>query len=260
MVLYLKARANIEDILIDSIEVRLTSGREVLLTWDESDISRTSFGFLARYKGVYFDEDYANGQMEELNGMQVLDVTLSSESNQYNLFFLEEMEFEDNGKNLSFRFPIVKSELCNFSESISEAEFDFVWSMILSVAIVEDASDNVRENRTKAILELRNYLKHYLERGFPLNVVFPILKRKGHMILCSSTKNEMDLIVKPRCPHFDGSKFIIDEYFVPEEELISWSEASLKAPLGYIGAKRYLEVFQMVFPEKYKEIQKTVHI
>lgn len=260
MILYLKARANIEDILIDSIEVRLASGREVLLTWDESDISRTPFGFQARYKGVYFDEDYANGQIEELNGMQVLDVTLSSESNQYNLFFLEEMTFDDDSKILSFRFPIVQSELCNFSENISKVEFDIVWSMILSVAIVEDAPDHVRGNRTKAILELRKYLQHYLERGFPMNVVFPILKRKGHMILCSSTKNEMDLIVKPRCPHFDGSKFITDDYYVPEEELISWSETSLKAPLGHIGAKRYLEVFQRVFPEQYKEIEKTMHI
>ena len=260
MVLYLKTRTNIQDLLIDSIEVRLSSGREVLLTWDESDISRTDFGFEARYKGVYFDEDYANGQIDELKGMQVLDITFSSESKMYHLFFVEEMEFEDNGERIFFQFPIIKSELCDFSESFSDGEFDFVWSMLLAVSMVEDVPDKTRGNRMKALFELRNYLHHYLKRGFPLNVVFPILKRKGHMILCSSTKKEMDLIVKPRCPHYDGGKFITDKYYVPEEELIAWSETSLNAPLGQTGFKWYFEVFQMVFPERCKELEKTVHI
>ena len=42
-----------------------------------------------------------------------------------------------------------------------------------------------------------------------------------------------------------------------EEELICWSATSLRAPLNHAGLKRFLEVFEMVFPEKYKEVEKV---
>lgn len=85
-------------------------------------------------------------------------------------------------------------------------------------------------------------------------MVFGILKRKGMMILCTTSKSELERIIKPRCPHFDGNKFVPDEYHVPQEELIAWSETSLKAPLNQAGHNRYLELFQMIFPKKYEEL------
>ena len=56
MRLYLTAKTSIPDLFIDYIQVKLKSGEEVSLNWDYSDIERTSSGFSARYKGVYFDE------------------------------------------------------------------------------------------------------------------------------------------------------------------------------------------------------------
>ena len=35
-----------------------------------------------------------------------------------------------------------------------------------------------------------------------------------------------------------------------EEELICWSEASLRAPLNETGFQRYSELFRLVFPEE----------
>ena len=46
---YLKVKTNVADAIVDSIDVRLASGKEVRLTWDESDIERKDFGFQARY-------------------------------------------------------------------------------------------------------------------------------------------------------------------------------------------------------------------
>lgn len=62
MRLYLTAETSIPDLYIDYIEVLLKSGEEVSLNWDYSDIERTPSGFSARYKGMYFDEDYATGR------------------------------------------------------------------------------------------------------------------------------------------------------------------------------------------------------
>ncbi len=69
MRLYLTAKTSIPDLFIDYIQVKLKSGEEVSLNWDYSDIERTSSGFSARYKGVYFDEAHANGRIDELQDM-----------------------------------------------------------------------------------------------------------------------------------------------------------------------------------------------
>ena len=257
MNLYLKVKTNVEDIVVDSIDVRLASGKEIHLTWDESDINRTAFGFQARCKGVCFDEEYANGRLKELYGMQILDIAFSSESKVYSLFFVEQIEIEDNEKNIFFRFPIVLSDVHVTDENVSEGELDFVTAYFLGIIIVEDVSDTVRINRFEAFQKMRGYLKHYQERGFSLGLILGIMVRKGYMILCTTTKKEMEGIVIPKAPHYDGSKFITGEYFVPQEELICWSETSLISPLISIGTKRFMEVFKMVYPEKFKKVEEV---
>lgn len=82
MRLYLTAKTSITDLFIDYIQVKLKSGEEVSLNWDYSDIERTSSGFSARYKGVYFDEEYANGRIEELRNMKITVVGVYYESKQ----------------------------------------------------------------------------------------------------------------------------------------------------------------------------------
>ncbi len=50
----------------------------------------------------------------------------------------------------------------------------------------------------------------------------------------------------------NGSKFIPDEFSVPEEELICWSETSLRAPLNEAGFNRYMELFRQILPMEYE--------
>lgn len=71
MFLDLSVNTELEDLIIDFIEVRLGTGEVVSLNWDESEIERTDAGFEARYCGVYFGEEYANGRMSELTDMVI---------------------------------------------------------------------------------------------------------------------------------------------------------------------------------------------
>lgn len=48
--------------------------------------------------------------------------------------------------------------------------------------------------------------------------------------------------------------FIPDAYSVPEEELICWSETSLKGPLTAEGFQRYMELFKQVLPEESRRL------
>ena len=74
MRLYLSAKTAIPDLYIDYIEVILTTGEQVSLNWDYSDICREDDGFCARYKGVYFGEEYANGRLAELKKITIVEV------------------------------------------------------------------------------------------------------------------------------------------------------------------------------------------
>lgn len=99
-------------------------------------------------------------------------------------------------------------------------------------------------------MRLRSVLARYQERMYHDRLLSGIASKKGKMILKATSKAEINRILHPQAPHFDGGKFIPNEYCVPEEELIAWSEASLKGPLLPWASERYRELFREVFPEE----------
>lgn len=113
----------------------------------------------------------------------------------------------------------------------------------------EKASDNIKTLRIDGLKQLNNYLEYYQKGGYLESLINKIAEKKIKMIMQIKSKKEMDKMLKPSCPYFNGSRFIPDEYNVIEEELICWSETSLQAPLNEIGFKRYEELFNIVFPE-----------
>lgn len=104
MILYVNAKTSVKDLLIESMDVKLSDGRNVLLTWDESDISRDEEGFSARYKGVYIDDSYANGKINELKDMKIIEVTLDTDFDmKEDDFSITEMIIWDDGEKLFFK-------------------------------------------------------------------------------------------------------------------------------------------------------------
>ena len=112
MRLYLTAKTSIPDLFIDYIQVKLKSGEEVSLNWDYSDIERTSSGFSARYKGVYFDEEHANGRIDELQDMKITDIGVYYESKHEQDIKIEVMDFVDDDKQLVFSTGTHSGRMC----------------------------------------------------------------------------------------------------------------------------------------------------
>lgn len=110
MRLYLSAKTDIPDVVVDFIAVRLNTGEEVSLNWDESGISRCDDGFEARYNGVCFGENYANGMIDVLHGLQIVDIGFYTEAAGSFHFEIEEMEFEDDDKTLTIQNPVIPSD------------------------------------------------------------------------------------------------------------------------------------------------------
>ena len=116
------------------------------------------------------------------------------------------------------------------------------------IVMDEDASDDLKSIRIDALKKVQRSLNHYHHLGYIPELTRAIAEKKCQMIKEATSKSDMEKFLQPRCPRYDGEKFIEDPYIIPEEELICWSYASLRFPLNNIGAARFQEVFKRVFP------------
>ena len=116
------------------------------------------------------------------------------------------------------------------------------------IVMDEEASDGLKSIRIDALKKVQRSLNHYRHLGYIPELTRAIAEKKCRMIKEATSKSEMEKFLQPRCPRYDGEKFIADPYIIPEEELICWSYASLRFPLNSIGAARFQEVFKRVFP------------
>ena len=117
------------------------------------------------------------------------------------------------------------------------------------IVMDETASDDLKSLRIDALKKVQRSLNHYHHLGYIPELTRAIAEKKCRMIKEATSKSEMQKFLQPRCPRYDGEKFIEDPYIIPEEELICWSYASLRFPLNSIGAARFQEVFKRVFSD-----------
>ena len=122
------------------------------------------------------------------------------------------------------------------------------------VLVSAELKQSVWELRLTGLRRLQAQLTHYERLGYNSSLLEAISEKKSQMVLQVSSQTELDKVICPRAPHFDGNKLIPDKYSIPEEELICWCETSLRGPLNEYGQHRYMEVFRQVFPEYSKVI------
>ena len=79
-------------------------------------------------------------------------------------------------------------------------------------------SEKITKLRKEAIWQLYRQLAEYKQRGYIESLLSSIAKKKAGMIMNVTSKTEMEKLMNPRPPYFDGNRFIPDEYHIPEEE------------------------------------------
>ena len=117
---------------------------------------------------------------------------------------------------------------------------DYSLTLIFAYAevIAGDMSDKVRVIRFDALKRLQAILAFYKDRGYMEELLDGIAEKKCQMIMSVTSKTEMEKVLKPHCPHYDGVKFIPDTYNVPEEELIPDWERFVQA-MNYAMMKQF---------------------
>ena len=129
-------------------------------------------------------------------------------------------------------------------------DVDVILIPYFAEVIVADKPEKVQSLQFTALRRLQARLHWYSERGYQDKLINAIAEKKSEMIMRTTTKAEMEKVLHAPVPHYTGAGFVTDQYCVPEEELIGWSETSLRGPLIPAGLKRYMELFKLVFPEE----------
>lgn len=131
---------------------------------------------------------------------------------------------------------------------------DVILIPFFAEVIVGERTDKVLELQFSALRQLQAVLHYYEQRGYSEKLIGAIAEQKGQMIITTTTKAEMEKVLHPSAPHYNGNEFVPDKYLIPEEELICWSETSLRGPLIRPAMKRYMELFQRLYPDEAKDL------
>ena len=69
-----------------------------------------------------------------------------------------------------------------------------------------DTPERVKKLRLGAVSELQRYLHYYRQLGYMPKLLYAIADKKCRMIASATTKVEMQKLVRPNCPHYDGAR------------------------------------------------------
>ena len=134
-----------------------------------------------------------------------------------------------------------------FQWEVIDMESSKMWMLSLSETIAkvlldEKTEDKIKQLRLSAIKALSQCLQLYRSRGHRIDLINAIAEKKCKMILQTTFKAEMDRIMNPDSPKYNGNEFIDNPHFLLEEELICWCEMESYAPLSDAAFKRYMKV------------------
>ena len=133
---------------------------------------------------------------------------------------------------------------------MNEDEFDMIMEIADSISVfaeLEHRSQAFQRAAAEAIESSLKLVRFFRNQGIRSDVVHVVYEKRMAQIRAARTVAELNEIAKPAKPHYIGNGFATGPYDVPEEEMIFWSLASLKAPLNHDASERYMDLFRQAF-------------
>ncbi len=120
------------------------------------------------------------------------------------------------------------------------------YAMAIAELIVnsENQKETLLVEKFEALKKSWSLLELYASEGFDEKILDAIMEKKSAMILGATSVKDIREISEPPKPYYTGNTWVASENSVPEEEMIWWSKASLKAPLSQEATERYIELFR----------------
>lgn len=117
----------------------------------------------------------------------------------------------------------------------------------VAIVALRKQSGAVPKAKISAIKDTIWRVANYRRQGIVSELVHTIFVKRMQLIGNAGTVSELKEIQAEPKPHYNGNGFSTGTFCIPEEELILWSQTSLRAPLNEAGMKRYLDVFHQVY-------------
>ena len=122
--------------------------------------------------------------------------------------------------------------------------------------LAEGEKDKLLQAKFDALRASYARVEYYAKQGIANEITDTIMEKKAKMILDATTVQtvrELAAIPKPR---YTGAEWIVSPNSVPEEEMVMWSESSLRAggPLRPEAVERYMRLFRDFYGEKADEL------
>lgn len=126
-------------------------------------------------------------------------------------------------------------------------EYVYTFTFVELVFKDEKVPGRLTTAKLDALRKVAGIVETYEKYDFNRKIVDAIMEKKAKMLLEATTHEAIQEIVSLPKPYYDGTKWHVSKYSVPEEELVLWSIASAKAPLIPEAVDRYLAVFKQVY-------------
>lgn len=132
----------------------------------------------------------------------------------------------------------------------------YTYAMAIATLAIEhgDEADKLLNAKFDALKKVYSTVEWYAKDGFMERLLDTIMEKKSKMILEAASIKTVRELANPPKPQYDGNKWYASPNSVPEEEMVWWSMASLRAPLAYEAVKRYEELFEQFYCVSVDEI------
>lgn len=135
----------------------------------------------------------------------------------------------------------------DFAMKVSEA--------LAAVMADEKTPCRLRNLRLDAIVQLSHIIEGYKKKLYLPVLVEAIWQKKLDFIMGATSNMQMEEILNPKPPHYNGAAFIPSRYLCPEEELLLWTETSLWRMPDEAAIKRHMDLFEQVFGKRAENLQ-----
>lgn len=124
-------------------------------------------------------------------------------------------------------------------------EYEYIKCMT-ELLLGEACKEKVIAIRFEALQFTHAVAQGYLKKGFLPELVEAFFVQKIGFISDITYRKDLEKYREPSTPIYNGGRLVPsgNPYYVEQEELFHWSEASLQGPLIDAGYKRYRELFE----------------
>lgn len=119
---------------------------------------------------------------------------------------------------------------------------------VADICMDDTVSEKIQELRLAGQQAVYPYVQGLYEGYIRTDVVMAVVEGKLEFMRRAKSKGEVKRILSPPKIHYNGNEIWAEkEFYIPEEEMLMWSQASFLAPLNKVGSRRYFKLFREHF-------------